>query len=188
MRSHILGFGLLLITISAVAQQTPSQPAVLTGCRWRIAQQTRAKVPISGTVPYFPEILLCRVAERVVAVTADGERRDAAGESASVGGEIHERPRAPASGPGAIILPLKAEPRFRRAGGVKCHPERPSHCLRCLNRSLLGFLRAFEQRIARRGLAVADLVEYEALQMSIGAQKGPSIGVQKGPPGSVLCR
>jgi hypothetical protein len=38
--------------------------------------------------------------------------RDAAGQSAPVGGEIHQRPRPPAGGPGAVILALEAEPGF----------------------------------------------------------------------------
>ncbi len=42
---------------------------------------------------------------------------------------------------------LRLRPRFRRAGGIERHPERPSHFLRCLNRLPLGFLRAFESEL-----------------------------------------
>ena len=116
-------------------------------------------------VPNFPQILLRRVAERVVTVAADGEGRDAARQGASVGGEMHQRSRTPAGGPRAVVLLLEAGSGFGRARGVGCHPERSRDFLRCFDRPPPRLLRALEERVARRGLAVANLVEDEALQM-----------------------
>ena len=72
--------------------EAPSHPAVLAGCRRRIGQKTGAEILIGRTVPDLAQILLGSIAKRVVAVAADGEGRDTAGQGAPVGGEIHQRP------------------------------------------------------------------------------------------------
>src|SRR5579863_5453597 len=83
-------------------------------------------------------------------------------------GEIHQRPRPPAGCPGAVTLPLETEPWLRRAGGIERHPQWTRDFLRCLDRPALRLLGALEERVARRRLAVAGVVEHETLQMHFG--------------------
>src|SRR3954462_2962969 len=90
--------------------EAPAQTAALARLGGRVADQGGAEVAVSGAVPDFHQVLLGRVAEGVVLVAAGGERGDAAGQRPAVRGEIHERPRAGAGRPGAVVgLLLQAQ-------------------------------------------------------------------------------
>ena len=65
-----------------------------------------------------------------------------------------------------FILPLETELRFSGTRGGECHLKRRARisCAASIARRS-AFLRALEERVARNGLAVADLVGHETLQI-----------------------
>src|SRR6516225_10125917 len=106
--------------------QAPAQPAILAGRRRLVGQQGGAEILVRATRPDFPQRLLRRISKRVVLISPLRERCDAAGERATVGGEIHHRPRPATQRPRrAALAALETHARFGcRARGAECHPER----------------------------------------------------------------
>src|SRR3954467_2090602 len=80
--------------------QTPAHAAACARGRRLIGQQRLTEGDIGVAVPDVAQRHLGRVAERVILVAALREWRDAAGQSAPIGGEIHDRPGPPAERPG----------------------------------------------------------------------------------------
>src|SRR5262249_23776035 len=76
--------------------KAPAQAPALAGLCLGVGIQRGAKMPVSLAVPDVAQGLLRGVAKGVVLVALLGERRDAAGQGAAVGGEIHYGPRPPA--------------------------------------------------------------------------------------------
>src|SRR5258708_3996633 len=105
--------GFAASAIASMISKTPAQAAARTG-GWRLVGQKRvAKRAISLPVPDFAQRLPGGVAERVVLIAALREGRDAAGQRAPVGGEIHDGPRAAAHRPGRVaVLALQAHARL----------------------------------------------------------------------------
>src|ERR1700741_2798364 len=74
--------------------QAPAETAVAAGRRRGAGEETFAEALVFGPVPYLAETALGGVAQGEAAIALHTERRDAAGQNASVGGDVHQRPRA----------------------------------------------------------------------------------------------
>src|SRR5262245_26730157 len=96
--------------------QAPAQAAACACPWWCVGLQCQTEIPICFTVPDVPQGLLRCIAKGVIFVALLGERRDAAGQGAAVGGEIHDGPRPAAQRPRVLVgLALEA---FAGFGGT----------------------------------------------------------------------
>ncbi len=106
--------------VTELQLEAPAEAAVGAGARGVWSHEAAADLLVLGAVPDFTEGLLGGVAEGEAVVTVHGERRDATGEGAAGGGEIHEGPGAAAEGPGRIFRTFfDAGAGFGGAGGVE---------------------------------------------------------------------
>src|SRR2546423_976826 len=83
----------------APSLQAPPQAAVGAALRRRVRLQRVAKTLVGGAVPDLAQGRLRGVAQRVILVALLRKRRDAAGQRAAVGGEVHHAPRPSAQRP-----------------------------------------------------------------------------------------
>src|SRR5258705_11301586 len=85
------------------ALKAPAETAVAAGGSRGASEKALAEALIVGAVPYLAEARLRGVAEGEAAVALHAERRDAAGQNAAVGGDVHQRPGAAAERPGTVV-------------------------------------------------------------------------------------
>src|ERR1700729_3979583 len=79
--------------------EAPAQSATCARRRRFVGEQAAPKIAISFAGPDLAQGLLRGVTECVVLIAALRKRRDAAGQGAAVGGDIHDRPRPAAHRP-----------------------------------------------------------------------------------------
>src|SRR5262249_13497525 len=106
---------------TSIMLEAPAQPAARASVRRPVGQQRLTERTVGRAVPDFQQRLLGGVAQRVVLVAALRERRDAARQRPSVGGEIHHRPAPSAQCPGpAAVVAVEAHARLcYRTGGAE---------------------------------------------------------------------
>ena len=82
--------------------EAPAQAAVGAGGRRGAGEQAFTEALVFGAVPYLAEAVLRGVAEGEAAVALHAEGRDAAGQNAAIGGDVHQRPGTAAERPWAV--------------------------------------------------------------------------------------
>jgi hypothetical protein len=81
--------------------QAPAKTAVVAGRGRGAGEKAFTEALIFRAVPYLAEAALRGVAQSEAAVALHAERRNATGENAAVGGDVHQGPGTTAERPGA---------------------------------------------------------------------------------------
>src|SRR5258707_10402035 len=82
--------------------KAPAQTAVVAGGGRGAGEQAFAEALVFRAVPYLAQAALRGIAQGEATVTLHAEGRDAAGQNAAVGGDVHQRPGTAAERPGAV--------------------------------------------------------------------------------------
>src|SRR5438105_5553024 len=149
--------------------QAPAKAAVGAG-RWRGAgEEACAEALVFGAVPYLAETRLRGVAESEAAVTFHAEGRDAAGQNATIGGDVHQGPGAAAERPRAVsLLSVDGLAGVDGAGGREHDAELLRDAFSFVDELFFAFGGVFEERglgAGERVFVCGFVEEHEALEV-----------------------